>query len=168
MVNSFLQLAVAVPRTQDTALGYRNMAQTDVKGQATLSSVTVEAGVGMPGENQLQAVPPHLLEMVSVGRDNHSINNGGGAGQLGLSYSLYFDDAEAAGSVRPQFGQRLQVRVVTEGRDIDASLLGHLEYSRALFGLNLLAIDVNSGLFHFRKSNLFHFAPRIEGISCSF
>ena len=72
IVNRSLQLAVAVPGTENAALCHRDMAQTDIKRGAALSSMTVEAGIGVPGENDLQAVPPHPLQLGGVGTDNHS------------------------------------------------------------------------------------------------
>lgn len=114
----------------------------------------------MRGENELQAIPPHLLQLICIGQHGHPIDDRGDAGQSGLRYSFYFDyfdNAEAAGSVRLHLGQRLQIRVVTEGRDIDTSLLGRLKYSRALFGLDLPTIDL--------ESDLLHFAPRINRLA---
>jgi hypothetical protein len=41
IVNRSLQLAVAILGTENAALCYRNMAQADIKGGASLSSMTV-------------------------------------------------------------------------------------------------------------------------------
>ena len=79
VVNRSLQLAVAIPWTENAALCHRHMAQTDIKGETPFSSMTVEAGIRMPGKNLLQAIPPHLLQLGSTSQHRHSVSNRGDA-----------------------------------------------------------------------------------------
>jgi hypothetical protein len=58
-----------------------------------------KANVGVPGKNEPQAIPPRILQPWSIGLHNHSISNGGGASQLGVSDPFHFDNTEAASSI---------------------------------------------------------------------
>jgi len=139
-----LQLASPIAGAELASHRHRKLLHTLTELGAFVLSIAEKTGGGMVGEGEehLQGVSSHLLQLFSPGLDDHTLLREGVAGGGIVVKPLYRDDAELAGA----YG--LQVRVIAKCRHIRSRLAGRIENGGPRGDRNLSTIDDKSDLSH--------------------
>jgi hypothetical protein len=135
--------------TENTALGDCNVAQTNVEGRTTLPAVTIETGIGMPGQNEFQLITSPILKLHCISADRHTISGLYGARELGFGNSIDLNNAQATCPVWLYLCQWFQPWIVTESGYVYTGFRSCLKYSLSFLSFDLPVIDPQEDTFFF-------------------
>jgi len=125
-------------RTEYTAVSYGDIAQTYLIRSAAIlvcPAVAYQTLAGVVGHEEFKGSATNVIDGFCLGVDYHPVTSRVGAGGLISAHLFNFNNAEATTPIW------FQVRVMTQGRDIDISRLGGFKHCHPFLCLDLLVIN---------------------------